>query len=61
MELSTFGFALGLCILVNSPLARETLGTEELYAALCVISALGVSFSFIVRSLARLVTPWQRL
>ena len=40
-------------------LAWETLRTENLYAGLAVISALGISFNFVLHRLASRLVPWQ--
>ncbi len=39
--------------------AWETLRTEELYASLVVIAALGIAFNLILQKLTRLLLPWQ--
>lgn len=40
-------------------LAWQTLRTEELYASLAVIGALGVGFNLLLQSLARRLVPWH--
>ena len=39
--------------------AWETLRTEELYASLIVIAALGISFNFLLQRLRARLVPWQ--
>jgi len=39
--------------------AWETLRTEELYASLIVIAALGISFNFLLQRLTAHLVPWQ--
>ena len=38
----------------------ETMRTEELYAGLIVISALGVGFNFILERLKTYLVPWKQ-
>ncbi|MEE4359406.1 MAG: ABC transporter permease [Desulfococcaceae bacterium] len=40
-------------------MAWETLRTEELYAGLAVISALGIAFNLLLHLLTKVLIPWQ--